>query len=251
MGGLADSWYFAEMSRERKSPQEKKELEYTRDHFTGGWDSSRYFPKTWRRKKVRVNRQYRRKSEEVLTPLKVGSTVEDLESIADDLTAARFQESISRKRLRKVGTVTLGEKVKHKLERRAEAVGRKVSRDRHEDEMAAAAIKTMTALTDDELEDFVRRVDLLCCARSGKEHKRVFTRSDNPIDRALRFLNAVCVMGSASEINALRRSPSLDAAFRNWLEKANRIILRQRHAKERKVEGKERALQRLKAYGRK
>ena len=49
----------------RKSPQEKKELEYTKDHFTFGWNSSRAFPKTWKRKKTNLNREYRRKSGEL------------------------------------------------------------------------------------------------------------------------------------------------------------------------------------------
>jgi len=97
------------MAKERKSPQQKKELEYTRNHFTFGWVSSRNFPQTWKRKKARVNRNYRHKSEEILAQAKPGIASDDVESIADDLTAARFQKSISRKRLRKVGTVTVGE----------------------------------------------------------------------------------------------------------------------------------------------
>ena len=106
------------MAKERKSPQQKKELEQTKDHFTPGWQSSRLFPKTWKRKKTRVNREYRRKSEELLAPAKPGIAADDLELIADDLTAARFQKSVSRTRLHKIGTITVGEKVKRKLERR-------------------------------------------------------------------------------------------------------------------------------------
>ena len=40
-------WYILGMAKERKSPQEKKSLEYTRDHFTFAEHSS--FPKTWKR----------------------------------------------------------------------------------------------------------------------------------------------------------------------------------------------------------
>jgi len=112
------------MAKERKSPQQKKELELTRDHFTRGWHSSRMFPRTWKRKKVGANREYRQKSEELLAQAKPGIGALDIELIADDPTAARFQKSVIRKRLHKIGTVTVGEKVKDKLERRAEAVGR-------------------------------------------------------------------------------------------------------------------------------
>ena len=71
-----------------------------------------------------ANREYRQKSEELLAQAKPGIGALDIELIADDPTAARFQKSVIRKRLHKIGTVTVGEKVKDKLERRAEAVGR-------------------------------------------------------------------------------------------------------------------------------
>ena len=107
----------------RKSPQEKKALEYAKDHFTFGRNSSRMFPKTWKRKKTQVNRQYRRKSQKLLADLKPGIGKADV--IAEELTGERFQKSISRKRLHKQGTVTLAQKIKIKIEKRAATVGRK------------------------------------------------------------------------------------------------------------------------------
>jgi hypothetical protein len=112
------------MPKEPKSPQRKKELEYERDHFTFGWNSSRRFPKTWKRKKAQINRESRRKSQELLVGIKPGTEAGALEGIADDLTAARLQKSVSRKRLHKTGTVSVGEKVRRKLEWRRDAVGR-------------------------------------------------------------------------------------------------------------------------------
>src|SRR5215472_16015046 len=106
------------MAKARRSPQEKKQLEYTKDHFTFGWDSSRKFPQTWKRKKKNANRQYRRKSQELLTTAKPGMGTSDVELVGDGWTATRFQPSVSRKRLRKTGTVTVAEKIKKKFERR-------------------------------------------------------------------------------------------------------------------------------------
>jgi len=142
------------MAKERKSPQEKKQLEYTKNHFTFGFDSSRKFPQTWKRKKAHLNRQYRRKSEEVLAEAKPGIAAEDVDLLADDLTAARFQMSVSRKRLRKFETVTIGEKVRRNLEARAERECRK-TRSRQRDEHAAiesatTAVKTLMSLRGEE-----------------------------------------------------------------------------------------------------
>ena len=80
------------MAKERKSPQEKKSLEYTRDHFTFAEHSS--FPTTWKRKKTHANREFRRKSAELLVQAKSGMAVDDVALIADDLTASLFQKSL-------------------------------------------------------------------------------------------------------------------------------------------------------------
>src|SRR5579872_1362014 len=115
------------MKKERKSPRKKKELEYARDHFAGGFNSSAHgFAKSWGRKKARVNREYRRKSDELLAPVKPGLEAEDVELISTELTTAQLQKSVTRQRLRKLGVVSMGERVKKRLQRRAEAVGRNV-----------------------------------------------------------------------------------------------------------------------------
>jgi len=224
------------MAKDRKSPEQKKQLEYTRDHFTGGWISSRMFPKTWRRKKTRINREYRRKSEELLAQAKPGIEAKDVELIADDLTAARFQKSVIRKRLRKVGTVTVGEKIRDKLERRREAAGRKVQRHDLHDRAAASAVKTLSSLAGEELLSVVHRADLLCYRRNADERKRV-SQSKDPIDRALHFLYSLTA-GSGFEIEALRRNPELDIAFGSWVQKANRMIERSERIQEEKLEQK-------------
>jgi len=230
------------MAKERKSPQEKKELEYTRDHFTFGWQSSRYFPQTWKRKKAGVNRNYRRKSEEILAQAKPGIDSGDVEAIADDLTAARFQKSVSRERLRKTGTVSVGEKVQRKLERRQEAVGRHARRDQRHDSSAMSAVKTLTSLAGDELVEFVRRADRMLNAKSAAL-KGVLPCKDN-LDRALYFLY---LAAAGSNLDALRRNPDLDQAFRSWLAKANRILESEDRAREIKSHQKQAVRRKLRA----
>jgi len=225
------------MAMERKSPQQKKQLEYTKGHFTFGWNSSRMFPTTWKRKKTRANREYRRKSEELLTQAKPGIAVDDVELIADDLTSARFQKSVIRKRLHKTGTVTVGEKVKRKLQRREESAGRRVQHNQHYDRLAASAISTLRSLDGEKLVGVVRRADLLCAARKADELGRVL-RSNDPIDRALHFLYRLG-SGSAFEIDALRRNQELDKVLGIWMGKAKRILRRDRRAIETKLDQKQ------------
>jgi hypothetical protein len=225
------------MAKERKSPQEKKQLEYNRDHFTFGWNSSRSFPQRWNRKKARLNRQFRRKSEHILAEAKPGVAAEDVDRIADDLTAARFQKSVSRKRLRKTGTVTVGEKVRSKLERRAEAVGRRVrSQQRHEEaaiSSANSAVPVLNSLRGEELVNIVRRADQLCNSKSAAEFKLVLL-SKQPVDRALYFLYRLSY-GSAHDLGALRQNPELEKALGSWMAKANRILERERQARDREL----------------
>jgi len=48
------------MAKEQKSPQRKKQLEYTRDYISCG-ESVHGSRKTWALKKAFINREYRRK----------------------------------------------------------------------------------------------------------------------------------------------------------------------------------------------
>lgn len=231
------------MTKERKSPRQKKELEYTKDHFTGGFNSSRGFPKGWRRKKVRVNREFRRKSEELLAPVKSGLEGQEVEAIADELTTAHLQKSVTRERLHKIGTVTMGERVKKRLQRRAESVGSSVNQQRHFDHSAAEAVRTLNRLGGKELVRVVNRAELLR-KKNVDELKRA-RNSKDPVDQALNFLAALS-MGSGRELDALRRNPKLNRELGSWIQKANRILAKEQRAQERKLKEKETARQRIK-----
>jgi hypothetical protein len=232
------------MSKERKSPQQKKELQYTRDHFTGGFNSSAHgFSKGWRRKKAQVNREYRRKSDELLSLVKPGLEAQDVRVIADELTTAHLQKSVTRRRLHKVGTISIGERVKKRLQRRAEAVGRKVEQHQRFDDAAAKAVRTLNGLGGKELVGVINRAELLR-KRNGDELKRV-GESKDAVDQALSFLYAVSV-GSARELDALGRNPKLNRLLGSWIQKANRIMAKEQSEQERKRNEKETARQRLK-----
>jgi hypothetical protein len=234
------------MTRERKSPPEKKSLEFTRDHFTFAEHSS--FPKTWKRKKTNANREYRRKSAELLVQAKPGMGADDMAVIADDLTAALFQKSVVRKPLRKTGTVTVGEKVERKLVKREQGIGRRARNHERYDLAAHSAIRTLTSLEGENLIDVVRRAGVLCDGGNPEEWIRLQQSSD-PLDQALHFLQQLS-HGSAYEIDAVRRNEELGTALTAWVTKANRILARDRRAIEMKVEQKQMAGKKVNALRR-
>jgi hypothetical protein len=50
----------------KKTPKEKKDAAYEKDHYTFAWNSPHGFQKSWKKKKNRVNRVVRRKSKALL-----------------------------------------------------------------------------------------------------------------------------------------------------------------------------------------
>jgi hypothetical protein len=219
-------------------------LEYTRDHFAGGFNSSAHgLAKGWRRKKAQVNREYRRKSDELLAPVKPGLEAGDVELISAELTTEQLQKSVTRKRLRKVGVVGMGERVKQRLERRADHAGSGAQQRQHYDRVAAEAVRALNRLDGEELVDVVNRAELV---RKGNvdELKRVWN-SSAAMDRALNFLRAVS-QGSGRELDALRRNPDVNRDLGIWIQKANRILAKAQRSQERKLKEKVAARQRMK-----
>jgi len=108
----------------KKTPQEKKEAAYEKDHYTFAWKSPRGFRKGWKKKKSHVNRVVRRKSKNLLHQVK-RSSYEKLGPEEESLTAELFRKGISRKKLRKVGVGNLREKIELKREFRASSFNRK------------------------------------------------------------------------------------------------------------------------------
>jgi hypothetical protein len=139
--------------------------------------------------------------------------------ISDDLTAARFQKSIRRKWLRKQGTITLGEKVKMKLENRASMAGRGVTTKRNSEAWARSALTTLNGLRGEKLTEIARRAKNL--SRGNFDETQRVMLSQDPVDRALLFLHHVS-SGFTPEFYALRRSPKLQEGWATWLKKAEK-----------------------------
>jgi len=236
------------MTRERKSPQQKKSLEYGRDHFTFS-EHPHAFRRNWKRKKTQANRETRRKSDELLAQTKPEMPAADVELIAGEITVAQLAKSVLRKRLRKGGTVSVGEKVKLKLEKRAEMIGRKVQSYKRFDSEVVQAVTTLRSLEGERLVDFVRRSSVFLDGGDPLEWSRVRSSSD-PIDRALSFLEGL-VRGDARLDDALCRNQELREAFRNWVNNANRLLAKDQRVVQRKVEQRRLAEKKVKTLRRK
>lgn len=115
------------MPKKPKSPPEKKELALKKDHFIIA-EYPHAFRKNWPRKKARTNRDYRRKTEEIISRAKRTISSEDAEAVATDLTAARLKQSVSRKRLHKSGKVSLAERISITQDDRKRSIGKNVER---------------------------------------------------------------------------------------------------------------------------
>ena len=98
----------------KKTPQEKKDAAYEKDHYTFAWNSPHGFPKSWKKKKNRVNRVVRRKSKALLHSIE-GLSYTELSPEQESLTDQFFRKGLSKKKLRKIGVVSLREKVEQKI----------------------------------------------------------------------------------------------------------------------------------------
>lgn len=231
-----------------KSPQEKKDLEYNKDHFTFGLNSSRMFPKGWRLKKANVNRTYRRKADELLAPAKSQISADDAEEVVGDLTIEHLKHSVTRKRLHKQSTVSVGEKVRSKLEKRRESAGRRVNAHRKYDEIVAQAVGTLLSLDREGLKNFLKIAAKFLIGSDLIERQRI-GQSSAPLDRALNFLDQLN-HGNGCYLDALRRNQELCRTFQQWQKEAQRIVMKEAQPVLRK-EGEKRAVsKKLKAMRR-
>jgi len=223
------------MPRKQKSPQQKKQLQLKKDHFTFT-NAPHAFRKNWKKKKAKVNRQYRRKSDQILATAKPQITSSEAEALVGDVTSAHVENSISKKRLRKRGTVLLGEKIKIKSRIRREKVGRRVASRRRSDQIVANAVTTLMTLEGDELIQVVVRIAKAVQGGDPIEWARLY-RSQDPIDRAVFFVEQI-ERGDWTLSEALRRDQDLRETFRAWVANANRILAKQARPSQRKLQQK-------------
>ena len=98
----------------KKTPKEKKDAAYEKDHYTFAWNSPHGFQKSWKKKKNRVNRGVRRKSKALLHSIE-GLGYTELSPEQESFTDQLFRKGLSKKKLRKIGVVSLREKVEQKI----------------------------------------------------------------------------------------------------------------------------------------
>lgn len=235
---------FSGMPREQKTPQEKKRLELEKDHFTFS-NAPHAFRKNWKKKKSNLNRQYRRKADQLLAEAKPEISADNAEIVVGHVTAVHLKESVLTKRLRKSSTVSLGEKVQTKLQKRKEAIGRRVSHKRQYDEIVHAAMKTLLQLEGDQFKDAVDRIARLLQGGDPVEWSRLYQSKDR-LDRAIFFVEQIS-RGNAFYLDALRRDQELCLSFQSWKKKVNRILARARRPAIRKLEQKIATEKKLKA----
>lgn len=98
----------------RKTPQQKKQLRYTRDHVNIPYNSDKGTRKSWPRKEAHIARAFRRKVAQTLRSATPDS--------ADDLDSA--VRSIARQKAKKSGAISLAEAVAAHIRSRVQRHGR-------------------------------------------------------------------------------------------------------------------------------
>ncbi len=134
-----------------KNPQDKKRIEYERNHYVIA-EYPHAFRKNWPRKKVRANREFRRKADEVVNDLRHLSA-SDAVDVAETLsvTRERVLKSISKQRLRKWSVVSLHERVQRTLEDRVRHKARLFFRMSYEsDTHRASFVKYLPSVIENE-----------------------------------------------------------------------------------------------------
>jgi hypothetical protein len=106
----------------KKTPKEKKDAAYEKDHYAFAWNYPHQFQKSWKKKKNRVNRVVRRKSKALLHSIE-GLSYTELSPEQESFTDQLFRKGLSKKKLSKTGVVNLREKVEQKIANRKEHSG--------------------------------------------------------------------------------------------------------------------------------
>jgi len=218
------------MARERKSPQEKKLRDYS-VRVTAG---NRRNASARKKEKKSVGRETRSKRDELLAQIKPQISSEDAELIAGELTPTHVQKSASRKGPQICSAEPFSHVIERQQQRRQESFGRKTRTHPRYDQLAREAIETLNAIEEERFVEIARRAGKLC----SLEYRYKFEgelKTDDPIDRALHFLCSVSAH-SHEESQALCRNRDLDKAFSAWIQRANRILRKDRLTAQRKLE---------------
>ncbi len=157
----------------KKTPPEKKEAEYEKDHYTFARLSPRGFRKTWKKKKNYRNRVVRRKSKNLLHAAE-GLSLNELGPVEESFAAELFRKGLTKKKVRKTGVVNLREKIQKKKDRRE---NREETRRERKERFAAIYTEGIIALERSPDSEAARK--LLDALRFGEGRLWVFLR-DSP-----------------------------------------------------------------------
>jgi len=237
------------MAKSPKSPQEKKELALKKDHVTLGGESVHGFRKIWPKKKALANREYRRKSDELLAKPKSGNSAEDVEYMTGDVTATELEKSISRKRLVKWGAISLESAIQYKFEKREETVGRRANRNRRADAHVSSALSTLESLSEPRLKSFLTRLDALL-ERNDFSTQYQLSQSPDPQNQALFFVHQV-VRKDFTYCRSLQRNREFCLRYHAWRRKAVQVMEKMMRPAKRKFEEKAANEKKVKAQLRK
>lgn len=112
--------------KDKLTPQEKKRLSYKKDHRTRTGEPERAMRKTWKKRKARVNRKYRRKADAALHKAISPEQIDALMAGDDPTTRELIRKGLTRENnSRKWGVSSLKEALSELREKRDFSIGRK------------------------------------------------------------------------------------------------------------------------------
>ncbi len=104
--------------KKRRTPREKKELAYKRDHYVSAGESRHAFRKNWPKKKAMMNQIHRHRAAEALHALERLADAESILNSPEEVTSTQLKKVDPRKKLRKWGVMSLQKYVKRNQEAR-------------------------------------------------------------------------------------------------------------------------------------
>jgi hypothetical protein len=104
--------------KKRRSPREKKDLAYKRDHYVSAGESRHAFRKNWPKKKAMMNQIQRHRAAQALHELERLGDTESILNSPQEVTSTQLKKVDPRKKLRKWGVMSLEEYVRRNQEAR-------------------------------------------------------------------------------------------------------------------------------------
>lgn len=216
------------MPKQFRSPQQKKDLSYKKDHRTPTEDTQ-VAGKTWSNKKAYTNRSYRHKVDQLLHTVEIGIADEDLQNLPADAVPVR------RAPLGKPGPATLRSAIKGSLRGRAKAKLASYMRNPYNSEthkeiftrFLHAELKHRTALS----RELAMLLEVMLKSRKNppraiRQNKYSYLSGTHP-DSARIYYEADT--NSRAWLQAyLKDTPEMEAALRGWIKEimaAKEILL--------------------------